>query len=86
MSKCNIFSDALSRAWGHVWYLCVNLFGLESFMVEWIIMKKMCLHVDWPWSGLVQVWALFSQMQTLTIGFGPADWWTQTQNFLNLVL
>ena len=31
-------------------------------------------HLDWPWSSLVQVWALFSQTQTLTIGFGPADW------------
>ena len=32
--------------------------------------------VDWPWSSSVQVQALFSWTQTLTIGFGPADWWT----------
>ena len=37
-------------------------------------------QVDWPWSGSVQVWALFSRTQTLTIGFGPVDWWTRTQN------
>ena len=41
--------------------------------------------IDWPQSGLVWVQALFSWTWTLTIGFGPADWWSQTQNLLNWV-
>ena len=43
------------------------------------------LWLDRSWSSLVRVRALFSETQTLTIGFSPADWWTQTQNLLNWV-
>ena len=43
------------------------------------------LKIDWLWSGLVQVRALFSWTWTLTIRFGPADWWIWTPNLLNRV-
>ena len=45
----------------------------------------MVLSLDWLWSNLVQVQALFGWTQTWTLRFGLADWQTQTQNLLNLV-